>query len=82
MDEKFHMFMETVDERFCSFVKQINEYLTGSGCKCDIKNPKKRLCCVLCVKQQQKDFGNFRIPKNGDETPYLSRAYTGIPEFS
>ena len=37
MDEKFSMFMETVDERFCSFVSKINEYLTGNGCKCDIK---------------------------------------------
>ena len=36
MDEKFSMFMETVDERFRSFVNQINEYLTGNGCKCDI----------------------------------------------
>ena len=37
MDEKFNMFMETVDERFRSFVSQINEYLTGNGCKCDMK---------------------------------------------
>ncbi len=37
MDEKFNMFTETVDERFRSFVSQINEYLTASGCKCDIK---------------------------------------------
>ena len=27
MDGKFNMFMETVDERFRSFVSQINEYL-------------------------------------------------------
>ena len=37
MDEKFNMFMKTVDERFRSFVNQINEYLTGNGCKRDIK---------------------------------------------
>ena len=46
------------------------------------KTAKKRLCRVLCVKQQQKDSGNIRIPKNGDETPYLSRTYTRIPELS
>ena len=40
MDEKFNMFMETVDERFRSFVKQISEYLTANGCKCDIKQQK------------------------------------------
>ena len=31
MDEKFNMFMETVDEHFRNFVSQINEYLTGNG---------------------------------------------------
>ena len=40
MDEKFNIFMETVDERFRSFVSQINEYLTENGCKCDIKSQK------------------------------------------
>ena len=79
MDEKFNMFMETVDERFRSFVSQINEYLTGNGCKCDMK---LRLCCILCVKQRQKDFGNIRIPKNGDEAAHLSRTYSGIPQLS
>ncbi len=72
MDEKFNIFMEAVDERFRSFVSQINRYLTGNGCKCDIKPQKKRLCCVLCVKRQQKDFGSLRIPKNSDEAPHLS----------
>lgn len=37
MDEKFHMFMETVDKRFRSFVNQISEYLTENNCKCDVK---------------------------------------------
>ena len=41
MDEKFNMFMETVDDRFRSFVNQINEYLIENGCKCDIS--RKRL---------------------------------------
>lgn len=27
MDEKINMFLETIDERFRSFVNQINEYL-------------------------------------------------------
>ena len=41
MDERFNLFMETVDERFCSFVNEINTYLTGNGCKCDIKLQKR-----------------------------------------
>ena len=40
MDEKFNMFMETVDGRFRSFVSQINEYLTDNGCQCSIKSQK------------------------------------------
>ena len=40
MDEKFNMFMETVDERFRGFVNQINGYLAENGCKCDIKSQK------------------------------------------
>ena len=51
MDEKFNMFMETVDERFRGFVNQINEYLTENGCKCDIK-----LHCHTF------GIGNFQIP--------------------
>ncbi len=37
MDEKFELFMETVDGRFRGFVNQINGYLTENGCKCDVK---------------------------------------------
>ena len=35
-DEKYNVFMETVDAHFRSFVSQTNEYLTENGCKCDI----------------------------------------------
>ena len=48
MDEKFSIFMGTVDERFRSFVNQINEYLTGNGCKCDIKSQKAAMLCLMC----------------------------------
>ena len=37
MDEKFIMFMETVDGKFRDFVSQIDQYLTANECKCDIK---------------------------------------------
>ncbi len=63
MDEKFNMFMETVDERFRGFVNQINGYLTENGCKCDIKLQKKRLCCVLCAKQRQKNSWQHSYPE-------------------
>lgn len=37
MSENFDMFMETVDENFRDFVKQIDKYLTENDCTCDIK---------------------------------------------
>ena len=33
MDEKFELFMETVDGRFRGFVNQINIFLLENGCK-------------------------------------------------
>ncbi len=48
MNEKFNMFMETVDKHFRSFVSQINEYLTGNGCKCDIKSQKSGYVVSMC----------------------------------
>ncbi len=46
MDEKYNMFMETVDEGFRSFVNQINGYLMENGCKRDIKLQKSGVLCV------------------------------------
>ncbi len=48
MDEKFNMFMETVDERFRGFVNQINEYLIENGCKYDINYKKADMLCLMC----------------------------------
>ncbi len=82
MDEKFNMFTETVDGRFRSFVNQINEYLIENGCKCDIKSQKSGYVVSYVLNSNKKDFGNIRIPKNGNEAPYLSRTYTEVPELS
>ena len=80
MDEKFIMFMETVDGKFRDFVSQIDQYLTANGCKCDIKLQKSGYV-VSYVKRRQKDTGNICIPQIRDEASHLSRAYTGIPEL-
>ncbi len=65
MDEKFHMFMETVDERFCSFVKQINEYLTESGCKCDIKSQKSGYVVSYVSNSSKRTLATFVSRKTG-----------------
>ena len=59
MDEKFNMFMETVDERFRSFVKQINEYLTGNGCKCDIKLQKSGYVVSYVSDSRKRTLATF-----------------------
>ena len=65
MDEKFSMFMETVDERFCSFVSQINEYLTGNGCKCDIKSQKSGYVVSYVLNDSKRTLATFVSRKTG-----------------
>ena len=64
MDEKFNMFMETVDERFRSFVNQINEYLIENGCKCDIKLQKSGYV-VSYVLSSKRTLATFVSRKTG-----------------
>ncbi len=71
MDEKFNMFMETVDERFRGFVNQINEYLTENGYKCDIKSQKSGYVVSYVLNSSKRTLATF-----------VSRTYTGIPELS
>ncbi len=61
------MFMETVDERFCSFVKQINEYLTGNGCKCDIKLQKSGYVVPYVLNSSQRTLATSICRKTGNE---------------
>ena len=65
MDEKVSMFMETVDERFCSFVSQINEYLTGNGCKCDIKSQKSGYVVSYVLNDSKRTLATFVSRKTG-----------------
>ena len=64
MDEKFNMFMETVDERFRSFVSQINEYLTENSCKCDMKLQKSGYV-VSYVLSSKRTLATFVSRKTG-----------------
>ena len=64
MDERFNLFMETVDERFHRFVNQINEYLTENGCKCDIKLQKSGYV-VSYVLSSRRTLATFVSRKTG-----------------
>ena len=65
MDEKFELFMETVDERFRSFVNQINEYLTENGCKCDIKSQKSGYVVSYVLNSSKRTLATFVCRKTG-----------------
>ena len=65
MDGKFNMFMETVDERFHSFVNQINEYLTENGCKCDIKLQKSGYIVSYMLSGGKRTLATFVTRKSG-----------------
>ncbi len=65
MDEKFSLFMETVDERFRGFVNQINEYLTAKGCKCDIKAAKSGYVVSYVLISSKRALATFISRKTG-----------------
>lgn len=65
MDEKFNMFMETVDDPFCSFVNQINEYLTGNDCKRDIKSQKSGYVVSYVLSSSKRTLATFVSRKTG-----------------
>ncbi len=65
MDEKFHVFMETVDERFRSFVSQIDGYLTENGCKRDIKLQKSGYVVSYVLNSGKKALATLISRKTG-----------------
>ena len=65
MDEKFNMFMETVDERFRSFVSQINDYLTKNDCKCEIKLQKSGYVVSYVLNNSKRTLAAFVSRKTG-----------------
>ena len=65
MDEKFNMFMQTVDEHFRSFVSQINEYLIGNGCECDIKLQKSGYVVSYVLNSNKRTLATFVSRKTG-----------------
>ena len=65
MEEKFNMFMETVNERFRSFVSQIDEYLTENGCKRDIKLQKSGYVVSYVLSSSKRTLATFVSRKTG-----------------
>ena len=40
MEDKYNMFLDSADKRWTDFIDELNTYLMGIGCKCDIKEAK------------------------------------------
>lgn len=66
MDEKFNMFMETVDAPSRCFVSEINAFLTENGCKCDIKLQKSGYVVSYVLNSSRKrTLASFVSRKTG-----------------
>ena len=65
MDEKLFIFMGTVDERFRSFVSEMNEYLTENGCKCDVKLQKSGYVVSYVLNSSKRTLATFISRKTG-----------------
>lgn len=81
MDEKFDIFLETVDARFRSFVSQIHAYLTENGCKCDIKLQKSGYVVSYVPGNSKRTLATFIPRKTGMKLriyPEHLQAYQGF----
>ena len=65
MDEKFSIFMETVDVRLRSFVSSIHAYLAENGCKCDIKLQKSGYVVSYIQNSSKRTLATFISRKTG-----------------
>lgn len=65
MDEKFNLFMETVDGPSRDFVSQINGFLTEKGCTCDIKNAKSGYVVSYLLSGSKRTLATFISRKSG-----------------
>ena len=65
MDEKFNLFIKTVDERFRSFVSQIHGYLMERGCKPGIKLQKSGYVVSYVLTSNKRTLAAFVPRKTG-----------------
>lgn len=65
LNEKFVGFLETVDNRYRSFVIEINNLLTENNCKCDIKSAKSGFTVSFVLNSNHRTLANFVMRKAG-----------------
>ena len=65
MEDKFNLFMGTVDDCFRNFVSQINDYLIGQGCNCEIKTAKSGYTVSYTLGKTKRTLATFVCHKTG-----------------
>ncbi|MCI9072848.1 MAG: hypothetical protein HFH80_08630 [Lachnospiraceae bacterium] len=65
MDERFNLFLETVDGRFCGFVNEINDFLLAHNCRCDIKTAKSGYVVSYISTQTKHTLATYISRKTG-----------------
>ena len=81
MEDKFNLFMGTVDDCFRNFVSQINDYLIGQGCNCEIKSAKSGYVVSYTLGKPKRTLATFVCRKTGMKLriyPEHIREYQGF----
>lgn len=63
MEDKYKLFLDSIDERWVDFINEVNTYLMEAGCKCDIKEAKSGY--AVSYKLNKKALVNFVHRKTG-----------------
>lgn len=65
MNEKFNLFLETVDENNKVFVSELNQFLIDNGCYSDIKSAKSGFVVSYLRNDSKKTLATFVFRKTG-----------------
>lgn len=65
MEDKFRMFLESVDVPNQPFVLELHEFLTENGCKCDIKPAKSGYVVSYVLCDAKRTLATFVFRKTG-----------------
>lgn len=65
MDDRFNLFLKTAPEYFRDFILEINDYLTGEYCKCDIKSAKSGCVVSYIFCSTKRTLATFVFRKSG-----------------
>lgn len=65
MDDKFELFLDSVDGRNREFVLELHNYLLSNQCKCDIKEAKSGFTVSYILCDTKKTLATFVFRKTG-----------------